>query len=229
MGLHANRVQEQFSQENLLSEFSNVALRCGSTAAGQNLIQFLTRMLQSSVGALEKPGKMNAEQAFEQLAKTGETHRDAPPEQLEAADSKKKSYDQVCPGRKSARYSPEQRKAAIMRWLVKRQHRHLIPKTRYVKMKAVALSKPRCSTGKFSKKVHPAPVQVTPADSMPCTVVQIGNAVSSLECLKHDLVSNSYLSNQGFVASCGIDGAENNTRTQCHQSSWFDLMLMPEE
>jgi len=51
-----------------------------------------------------------------------------------------------------SKYTPTQRKAAITRWMEKRARRHLISKTKYRKMKDVAVSKARCRGGKFIKK-----------------------------------------------------------------------------
>lgn len=51
-----------------------------------------------------------------------------------------------------SRYTPAQRKIAIKRWLEKRARRHLTSKTKYLKMKDVAVKKSRCVGGKFVKK-----------------------------------------------------------------------------
>lgn len=51
-----------------------------------------------------------------------------------------------------ARYTPEQRRASIARWMAKRARRHLISQTKYRKMKDVAVNKARCKGGKFIKK-----------------------------------------------------------------------------
>lgn len=50
------------------------------------------------------------------------------------------------------RYTPDQRKAAIQRFMFKRSRRHLAARTKYAKMKHVAVNKARCKGGKFMKK-----------------------------------------------------------------------------
>lgn len=51
-----------------------------------------------------------------------------------------------------ARYTPQQRRASIARWMAKRARRHLTSQTKYRKMKDVAVNKARCKGGKFIKK-----------------------------------------------------------------------------
>jgi len=60
----------------------------------------------------------------------------------------------VMPHRHTAatRYTPDQRKAAIQRFMFKRSRRHLAARTKYTKMKQVAVNKARCKGGKFMKK-----------------------------------------------------------------------------
>merc|ERR1711907_255630 len=53
-----------------------------------------------------------------------------------------------------SRYTPAQRKIAIKRWLEKRARRHLTSKTKYLKMKDVAVKKSRCVGGKFVEKYN---------------------------------------------------------------------------
>ena len=50
------------------------------------------------------------------------------------------------------KYTKEERKVAIERWMAKRARRHLVPQTKYNKMKAVAVNKNRSKGGKFIKK-----------------------------------------------------------------------------
>lgn len=50
------------------------------------------------------------------------------------------------------KFSKEQRKVAIKRWMEKRSRRHLVSQTKYSKMKRVAIGKNRCGGGKFVKK-----------------------------------------------------------------------------
>jgi hypothetical protein len=52
----------------------------------------------------------------------------------------------------ATRYTPDQRKAAIQRFMFKRSRRHLAARTKYTKMKHVAVNKARCKGGKFMKK-----------------------------------------------------------------------------
>merc|ERR1711988_1982104 len=54
------------------------------------------------------------------------------------------------------KYTPEQRKAAIRRWLDKRSRRHLTSQTKYKKMRDVAVGKARCKGGKFISKAERA-------------------------------------------------------------------------
>jgi len=50
------------------------------------------------------------------------------------------------------KYTPAMRQIKIQRWMAKRTRRHLAAKTKYTKMKDVAVSKRRCVAGRFVKK-----------------------------------------------------------------------------
>merc|ERR1711998_250526 len=66
-----------------------------------------------------------------------------------------------------AKYTPEQRRAAINRWLDKRSRRHLTSQTKYKKMKDVAVGKSRCKGGKFISKAERARLEAEAAASPP--------------------------------------------------------------
>lgn len=64
-----------------------------------------------------------------------------------------------------AKYTPEQRRAAITRWLDKRSRRHITSQTKYKKMKDVAVGKARCKGGKFISKAERARMAAEAAEA----------------------------------------------------------------
>lgn len=73
-------------------------------------------------------------------------------------------------GRPAVRYTPEQRKVVIARWMIKRTRRHLTPRIKYAHHKRVADGKVRNGSGRFEKKQKLAP---TPAPVAAAVKVEV--------------------------------------------------------
>jgi len=109
-----------------------------------------------------------------------------------------------------AKYTPEQRRAAINRWLDKRSRRHLTSQTKYKKMKDVAVGKSRCKGGKFISKAERARLEAeaAAAAAMPVQPMPVQQPMPVADDLLSMIASPLSVSPQLVAAECAMMGKD---------------------